>query len=74
MAGGRVGVVVQAPDAATAVGLIVQAEEAGIPAVWMTTGGVQADALTTFAAAAARTSKILLGSAIIPTWPRSMFH
>ena len=71
MVEGRVGVVVQVPDAATAVGLIVQAEEAGIPAAWMTTGAVQADALTTFAAAAARTHKILLGSAIIPTWPRN---
>jgi alkanesulfonate monooxygenase SsuD/methylene tetrahydromethanopterin reductase-like flavin-dependent oxidoreductase (luciferase family) len=37
----------------------------------MTTGGVGPDALTLFGAAAARTERILLGSAIIPTWPRN---
>jgi alkanesulfonate monooxygenase SsuD/methylene tetrahydromethanopterin reductase-like flavin-dependent oxidoreductase (luciferase family) len=68
---GRIGVVVQVPDPAEAVDLIVQAEAAGIAAAWMTTGAVQADALTLFAAAAVRTRRILLGSAIIPTWPRN---
>jgi F420-dependent oxidoreductase-like protein len=68
---GQVGVVVQAPDPAAAVDLIVEAEAQGIPAAWMTTGGVQADALTLFAGAAARTRRIALGTAIIPTWPRN---
>ncbi len=68
---GEIGIVVQAPAAAAAVDLIVEAERLGIPAAWMTTGGVQADALTVFAAAAARTERIVLGSAIIPTWPRN---
>jgi len=68
---GRVGVVIQTPDAGAALGMIAEAERAGIPAAWMTTGGTQADALTLFAGAAARTERILLGSAIIPTWPRN---
>ncbi|MGD9890889.1 MAG: LLM class flavin-dependent oxidoreductase [Dehalococcoidia bacterium] len=68
---GRIGVVIQGPDPATAVNLIVEAEQAGIGAVWMTTGGIQADALTLFAAAAMRTERIVMGSAIIPTWPRN---
>src|SRR5688572_27026015 len=68
---GRVGVVLQGADPAQAVDLIVEAERRGIPAAWATTGGTQADAITLFAAAAVRTSRILLGSAIIPTWPRN---
>src|SRR5262245_54809578 len=68
---GRVGVAIQMPDPALALELIVEAEAAGIPAAWMTTGGVQADALTLFASAAMRTQRILLGSAIVPTWPRN---
>src|SRR3712207_2992725 len=68
---GRIGVVIQSPDPVAAVELIARAEEAGIPAAWMTTGGTQADALTLFAGAAVRTRHILLGSAIIPTWPRN---
>lgn len=68
---GRIGVVIQTPDAVEALTLIGQAEAADIPAAWMTTGGTQADAITLFAGAAARTERILLGSAIIPTWPRN---
>ena len=37
----------------------------------MTTGGIQPDALTLFAGLATRTERIVLGSAIIPTWPRN---
>lgn len=68
---GRVGLVIQSPDAAGAIDLIVEAEKQGVPAAWMTTGGTQADAITLFAGAAVRTDRILLGSAIIPTWPRN---
>jgi alkanesulfonate monooxygenase SsuD/methylene tetrahydromethanopterin reductase-like flavin-dependent oxidoreductase (luciferase family) len=67
----RVGVVIQNPDPAAAVDLIIEAERQGIPAAWMTTGGTQADALTLFAGAAVQTRRIMLGSAIIPTWPRN---
>ena len=71
MASGTVGIALQPRDAASAVEAVVAAERAGIPAVWLTTGGTQADAITTIAAAAARTERVLLGSAIIPTWPRN---
>jgi F420-dependent oxidoreductase-like protein len=49
---------------------IVQAEEAGLDCAWMTSGGVAPDPLAVFAAAAMRTSRILLGTCIIPTFPR----
>jgi F420-dependent oxidoreductase-like protein len=51
------------------VDVIVQLEQLGIPSVWLGTGtGV--DSLTLFAAAAARTQRIRMGSGIILSWPR----
>lgn len=70
MASGTIGVHVVAPDAARVVDGIVRAEALGIPAVWLTTGGTAPDGLTVLAAAAARTSRVLLGTSIIPTFPR----
>ncbi len=70
MASGTIGVHVVAPDAAKVVDGIVHAEELGIPAVWLTTGGTAPDGLTVLAAAAMRTSRVLLGTSIIPTFPR----
>src|SRR5438309_1734886 len=49
---------------------IEQAEQAGLHAVWMTTGGARLDSLTIFAAAALRTQHIKLGTSIVPTFPR----
>jgi F420-dependent oxidoreductase-like protein len=49
---------------------IIRAEERGIAAAWLTTGGAAPDGLTLAAVAAARTSRILLGTAITPTYPR----
>jgi F420-dependent oxidoreductase-like protein len=49
---------------------IVAAERAGIQCAWMTCGGPAPDPLAIFAAAAARTTRILLGTSIIPTFPR----
>jgi F420-dependent oxidoreductase-like protein len=49
---------------------IVAAERAGIQCAWMTCGGTAPDPLAVFAAAAARTTRILLGTSIIPTFPR----
>ena len=46
------------------------AEKIGVSAVWLTTGGAGPDAMTIFAAAAARTERIGLGTAIVPTFPR----
>ncbi len=66
----RVGVAIAAADAAEALARIQRAEELGVAAVWMATGGARMDALTLFAAAAVKTSAVLLGTSIIPTWPR----
>ena len=66
-----IGLVVQEPSAAAAVARIKQAEDAGVPAVWMTIMGAGgADAMTTFAAAGAQTSSVLMGTAIVPNMPR----
>ena len=65
-----IGVVVSAADSAGVLAGIEQAEQLGIPAAWLTTGGVGLDALTLYAAAAVRTSRIRLGTSITPTFPR----
>jgi F420-dependent oxidoreductase-like protein len=49
---------------------IVTAERAGVQCAWMTCGGVAPDPLAIFAAAALKTTRILLGTSIIPTFPR----
>jgi F420-dependent oxidoreductase-like protein len=58
------------PDGQAILTNIEHAEQLGIPAAWLTTGGTGLDALTLFAAAAVRTSQIRLGTSIIPTFPR----
>ena len=65
-----IGVVVSAPDSAGVLAGIERAEQMGIPAAWLTTGGVGLDALTLYAAAAVRTTRIRLGTSITPTFPR----
>ena len=49
---------------------IDRAEQLGFQAVWMPTGGARLDNITTLAAAAARTRRVMLGTAIVPTYPR----
>ena len=66
----RIGVAVVGRDSGEVVERIQQAEEMGIPAAWLTTGGARQDGLSVLAAAAAKTERILLGTSIIPTWPR----
>jgi F420-dependent oxidoreductase-like protein len=70
MADQRIGVAVSGRTAPDMLEQIDQYEQAGIPAVWMTTGGARPDSLTVFAAAAGRTQQIKLGTAIVPTFPR----
>jgi F420-dependent oxidoreductase-like protein len=70
MAGGTIGIHVQEPNAAATVAAIKRYEAAGVQAAWLTTGGVAPDGLTVFAAAAVETERILLGTCIIPTFPR----
>ncbi len=48
---------------------IAQAEALGVPTVWLTTGAGP-DGLTVFAAAAATTRSLRMGTAIVPTYPR----
>src|SRR5206468_1188009 len=65
-----IGALIRDPSTPRTLELIEQAESLGVPAVWLTTTGAGRDALTLLAAAAARTSQVRLGTAIIPTWPR----
>ncbi|MDW7981508.1 MAG: LLM class flavin-dependent oxidoreductase [Thermomicrobium sp.] len=71
MAWPRVGI--DQPDRASAVGALAairRLEAAGVPALWTVTGGRTVDALTVYAAAALQSSRIVLGTGIIPTYPR----
>lgn len=64
------GVAVRGNKANEVLDIIERAEQLGIHAAWMTTGGARLDSITTFAAAALRTQQIKLGTSIVPTFPR----
>ena len=66
----RVGLVVQATDAATAISRIQEAEHAGVQQVWMTQSVGMLDTLTLFATVATHTTRIRLGTSIVPIYPR----
>jgi len=66
----RIGVAAMGGDSARVVARIEDLERRGIAAAWLTGGGAGPDSMTIFAAAAARTEKILLGTSIVPTYPR----
>ena len=70
MAALRAGLAIRNPNPADTLAAIVRAEQLGLPAVWSTVGGTNPDAVSLFAAAAAQTSRIGLGTAIVPTYPR----
>lgn len=63
-----IGLTESTPD--RAIDVIRRAEEAGVAAVWMTAGRAGPDPLITFAAAARETSRIKMGTSIVPTYPR----
>ena len=65
-----VGVDVGASTAGEVLKSLQRAEQLGIPAAWMTTGGVRLDNLTMLAVGGERTQKIKLGTSIVPTYPR----
>ncbi|MCH8089449.1 MAG: LLM class flavin-dependent oxidoreductase [Chloroflexi bacterium] len=65
-----IGVEAMGGDCNTVLERIRRLEEMGIKAAWLTDGGVDMDAPTLLAAAAVQTDEILLGTAIVPTWPR----
>jgi F420-dependent oxidoreductase-like protein len=64
------GVAVRGDKAPEVLTRIEQAEQLGLHAAWMTTGGARLDSMTVFAAAALRTQRIKLGTSIVPTFPR----
>jgi F420-dependent oxidoreductase-like protein len=64
----RIGLVVDGMNAAAAVTTIGTAEEAGVRQIWMTQSPSNPDTLTIFAAAAAKTSTVRLGTAIVPAY------
>lgn len=66
----RVGISLSAPDAATLLDVIQEAEAAGVAQLWMTQNPTSLDALTIFAAAFGRTARVRLGTSIVPTYPR----
>ena len=65
-----IGVAVSGSNSDEILGRIERSEQAGIPAVWMTTGGASLDSITAFAAAAGRTKHIKFGTSVVPTFPR----
>ena len=70
MAALRAGLAIRGLNPAETLAAIVRAEERGLPMVWSTVGGTNPDAVTLFAAVAAKTSTIGVGTAIVPTYPR----
>lgn len=70
MAAGTIGLQVAGADAAELLAGIRRAEELGIDAAWLITAAGLPDGLTVLAAAAARSERILLGTAITPSFPR----
>jgi alkanesulfonate monooxygenase SsuD/methylene tetrahydromethanopterin reductase-like flavin-dependent oxidoreductase (luciferase family) len=66
----RVGLNVDGANAAAAVNTIAAAEAAGVRQIWMNQVPWSPDILTTFAAAATKTSTVRLGTSIVPTYPR----
>ena len=66
----RIGIAIGGTTVAEIQTAIEEAEQLGIQAAWMPTSGAQLDNITTLAAAAARTRNIMLGTSIVPTYPR----
>lgn len=66
----RIGLAIEARDATKAIELIAEAEAAGVEQVWMTQSPPTLDTLTLYAATAMRTTRIRLGTSIVPTYPR----
>ena len=66
----RIGLTIQAADVAATINKIQEVEQAGIRQVWMTQSAGMLDTLTLFAAAAVQTTRIRLGTSIVPIYPR----
>ena len=66
-----IGVQLSNRDGRELVETIRRAEELGVAAAWTPQGGVIPDTMLLLSAAAMVTSRIKLGTSIIPTWPRA---
>jgi F420-dependent oxidoreductase-like protein len=66
----RAGLAFSPPSATHAVDLIARAEAAGVTTAWMVMPATGLDTMTIFAAAAVRTERIRLGTAIVPAFTR----
>jgi F420-dependent oxidoreductase-like protein len=66
-----IGVQLSNRDGRELVETIRRAEELGVAAVWTPQGGVIPDTMLLLAAASMVTSRVKLGTSIIPTWPRA---
>src|SRR5436305_11954246 len=66
----RVGLALYGRNAAGSLSTIVAAEAVGVRQIWMTQSTPAPDTLTIFAAAAVQTTSVLMGTAIVPTYPR----
>ena len=69
MSMGTIGVEVSGRDATEIIEQIQRLEDLGVKAAWATSGG-DSDPITLLAVAAMQTESILLGTSIVPTWPR----
>ena len=69
MALNSVGIAIHKPTTTAMLKSLQEAEAANVPTVWLTTGAGP-DGLTVFAAAAATTQRVRMGTAIVPTFPR----
>jgi len=65
-----IGVYLPGANANEFIGSIKLAETKGVPAFWLTSGGLLPDVITVFAAATRETTTIKLGTSITQTWPR----
>lgn len=73
MADKLVGAAIRGANISEVGSAILRAEELGVQAAWMTTGGTSLDSMTCFAATAGATKQIKLGTSIVPTYPRHPF-
>ena len=64
-----IGVEVSGHNATEIIEQIQRLEDLGVKAAWATSGG-DSDPITLLAVAAMQTESILLGTSIVPTWPR----
>lgn len=64
------GLVIPRGTAKEFVARIQQAAAHGLRQVWTTVGGPTADTVTAYAAAAVTTERVMLGTSVVPTYPR----